>query len=69
MEFVVKLCITQRKQFIIFSEKWFLLREIKMEEKVNSTKALRVLKSKKRVFWLLYNNNRNEIILSFRSKD
>lgn len=40
-----------------------------MEEKVNSTKALRVLKSKKRVFWLLYNNNRNEIILSFRSND
>lgn len=68
MEFVVKLCITQRKQFIIFSEK-FLLREIKMEERVNSTKALRVLKNKKRVFWLLYNNNRNEIILSFRSND
>lgn len=68
MEFVVKLCITQRKQFIIFSEK-FLLHEIKMEERVNSTKALRVLKSKKRVFWLLYNNNRNEIILSFRSND
>lgn len=68
MEFVVKLCITQRKQFIIFSEK-FLLREIKMEERVNSTKALRVLKSKKRIFWLLYNNNRNEIVLSFRSND